>query len=329
MSKLRARAKVFANNLTAFQMHTVFKKISRFLVLGFCFWLPAERRIRLERRMRGKEEFRKLELADCVIVSFGKSGRTWLRVLISRFYQLKHNLPEHHLIGFDNLHRKNAAIPRIFFTHDNYLKDYTGNADSKRDYYGKKVILLARNPLDTTVSQYFQWKFRMRPGKKSLNDYPEHGTDLGIYPFMMDADAGLPKVIDYLNLWAREAPKCADFLLVRYEDMRADTAGTLKRIVDFIGTPGTDEQIADAVQFASVENMRAMETKRTFWMSGSRLVAKDASNPDSFKVRKAKVGGYRDYFDDAQLREMHALVKKDLAEFYDFPLEEPQASQSA
>jgi hypothetical protein len=310
-------------------MHTVFKKVSRFLILGLCFWLPAERRIRLERWLRGREEFYKLQRADCVVVSFGKSGRTWLRVLLSRFYQLKHDLPEHSLIGFDNLHRKNAAIPRIFFTHDNYLKDYTGNADSKKDYYGKKVILLARNPLDTTVSQYFQWKFRMRPGKKSLNAYPEHGLELGVFPFMLDPDAGLPKVIDYLNLWAREAPKCANFLLVRYEDMRADTAGTLKRIVDFIGTPGTPEQIAGAVEFASVENMRAMETKRTFWKSGSRMVAKDASNPDSFKVRKAKVGGYRDYFDDAQVRELQELVRSQLDSFYDFPLDELQSGPSA
>ena len=309
-------------------MNVVIKKLSRFLVLGLCFWLPRARRIRLERRMRGKEEFRKLQLADCVIVSFGKSGRTWLRVLLSRFYQVKHRLSENKLIGFDNLHRGNTAIPRIFFTHDNYLKDYTGNADSKRDYYNKKVILLARNPLDTTVSQYFQWKFRMRPGKKSLNDYPDHGQDMDIFSFMMNRDAGLPKVIDYLNLWAREAPKCANFLLVRYEDMRADTAGTLSRILDFIGTPGDDEQIGEAVRFASVENMRQMETKRTFWMSGSRMVAKDLNNPDSFKVRKAKVGGYRDYFTDAQLAEMHALVERDLADFYDFPLNMPNSSQT-
>ena len=122
-------------------MHTVIKKLTRFLLLGLCFWLPAERRIHLERWLRGREEFHKLQLADCVVVSFGKSGRTWLRVLLSRFYQLKHDLPEHSLIGFDNLHRKNPAIPRIFFTHDNYLKDYTGNADSKKDYYGKNALL--------------------------------------------------------------------------------------------------------------------------------------------------------------------------------------------
>ena len=86
-------------------------------------------------------------------------------------------------------------------------------------------------------------------------------------------------------------------------------------VVKFIGTPGTAEQIRGAVEFASVENMRAMETKGTFWKSGSRMVAKDASNPDSFKVRKAKVGGYRDYFDDAQVLEMQALVKRELAAF--------------
>ena len=108
-------------------MHTVIKKLTRFLVLGLLFFLPKEKKIRIDRWLRGKEEFRKLRLADCVIVSFGKSGRTWVRVMLSRFYQLKHGLSARHLIGFDNLHKKNAAIPRLFFTHDNYIKDYTGN----------------------------------------------------------------------------------------------------------------------------------------------------------------------------------------------------------
>jgi hypothetical protein len=80
------------------------------------------------------------------------------------------------------------------------------------------------------------------------------------------------------------------------------------------------------VDFASVENMRNMELKRTFWLSGSRMVAKDKDNPDSFKVRKAKVGGYRDYFDDAQLRELEAIVSGTLSPFYQFPPAEPKAA---
>jgi hypothetical protein len=302
-------------------MHTVLKKLTRFLVLGLLFWLPRNKKIRIDRWLRGREEFRKLKQADGVIVSFGKSGRTWLRVMLSRFYQVKHGLGERHLIGFDNLHRKNRAIPRLFFTHDNYLKDYTGNRDSKADFYDKKVVLLVRNPLDVAVSQFFQWQYRMRPGKKALNEYPEHGSDVDIHDFVMSPTAGLPKIIDYLNLWATESKKISSLLVVRYEDMRSNTADVLEKIVTFLGTPGNDKEIAEAVRFASVENMRNMETKRTFWLSGSRMLAKDRSNPDSFKVRKAKVGGYRDYFSPEQIAAMQAMVRERLDPLFGYQSE--------
>lgn len=302
-------------------MQTVLKKLTRFLVLGLLFWLPRNKKIRIDRWLRGREEFRKLKQADGVIVSFGKSGRTWLRVMLSRFYQVKHGLGERHLIGFDNLHRKNRAIPRLFFTHDNYLKDYTGNRDSKADFYDKKVVLLVRNPLDVAVSQFFQWQYRMRPGKKALNEYPEHGSDVDIHDFVMSPTAGLPKIIDYLNLWATESKKISSLLVVRYEDMRSNTADVLEKIVTFLGTPGNDKEIAEAVRFASVENMRNMETKRTFWLSGSRMLAKDRSNPDSFKVRKAKVGGYRDYFSAEQIAAMQAMVRERLDPLFGYQSE--------
>jgi len=310
-------------------MHTILKKLTRFLVLGLLFFLPKEKKIRIDRWLRGKEEYRKLKLADGVIVSFGKSGRTWLRVMLSRFYQVKYGIGERHLIGFDNLHKKNRAIPKLFFTHDNYLKDYTGNRDSKTDFYDKKVVLLIRNPLDVAVSQFFQWKFRMRPGKKALNQYPEHGSDIEIYDFLMDPDAGLTKIIDYLNLWASEAEKIKDLLIVRYEDMRSNTGEILEKIVTFLGTPGDQDQIQEAVRFASIENMRNMETKRTFWMSGSRMVAKDKSNPNSYKVRKAKVGGYRDYFDDKQIQALNQLVSDRLDSIFGYEFTPESGDQTA
>ena len=305
-------------------MRSVINKISRQLLLSLVFFLPKKRKIQLERWHRGREEFRVLQLADVVIVSFGKSGRTWLRVLISRYYQLKFALNERHLLAFDNLHRKNPAVPKIFFTHDNYLKDFTGHTSNKTDYYSSKVILLVRNPLDVVVSQYFQWKFRMRPGKKALNEYPEHNSDISIYDFVMHEKAGLTKIIDYLNLWAAEAGNVEALLMVRYEDMRSDTAGILEKIAKFAGEAPQQEDIEGAVEFASIENMRSMETKKTFWLSGSRMVAKDKSNPDSYKVRKAKVGGYRDYFDDSQIAAMHKLVTEKLNPVfgYDFARDE-------
>ena len=158
-------------------LYHVWKRVSREVILFLAFLLPPERKRALERHLRGKEEFRKLALADVVIVSFGKSGRTWLRVMLSRFWQLRFGLRPSAFIGFDNLHRKNAAIPRMFFTHDNYLRDFTGNLTARADFYDKKVVLLVRQPEDVAVSQFHQWKFRMRPGKKGLNNYPAHGAD--------------------------------------------------------------------------------------------------------------------------------------------------------
>ena len=115
---------------------TVSKKVVRTGARHLPF-LAKERTLRLERWLRGREDFRKLQLCDAVVVSFGKSGRTWLRVLLSRVFQLRHGLGERFIIGFDNLHYRTGAAPRILFTHDNYVRDYTGHWDSKADFYDK------------------------------------------------------------------------------------------------------------------------------------------------------------------------------------------------
>jgi len=293
-------------------------KFTRLLVRGAVFLLPEDKRIAIDRRLRGREEFGKLRQADCVIVSYGKSGRTWLRVMLSRFYQLKHGLPDRSLIAFDNLHAKNPDIPLIFFTHDNYLKDFTGHVDSKQDYYQKKVVLLVRDPRDVVVSQYFQWKHRMLPWKKRLNRYPAHGADVSEYQFAMDRDVGLPNIVDFFNLWASEAEKIDQLLVVRYEDMRKDTAGVLDQILNFIGTPASPQETQDVVNFASMENMKKMEQEKTFWLSGSRMMPGDRKNPDSYKVRRGKVGGYSDYFDEEQGNTIEQLLQKTLQPVYGY-----------
>src|SRR5690625_2756179 len=151
-------------------MRSVIETLIREGTLLCLFFLPRERRIAIERRIRGRFEWQKLRDCDAVIVSFGKSGRTWLRVMMSRLYQQHYRLPKSMLLQYDNMHRRNAAIPKIHFSHDNYLKDYTGNFDNKADYRNTRVVLLVRHPADTAVSQYFQWKYRMRDRKKQIND---------------------------------------------------------------------------------------------------------------------------------------------------------------
>ena len=235
-------------------------------------------------------------------------GRTWVRVMISRYFQLVYKLPDNILMGFDNYTRLNKDIPKIFFTHDNYLRGFTGNVDSKKDFYKKKTVLLVRNPIDVAVSQFFQWKYRMRPEKKAMNKYPEHEADISVYEFVKDENQGLSHIIEFMNNWARELPKIENLLVVRYEDLRASPEREMGRIVEFLGLEANEEYLRDTAEFASVENLRKKEQENYFWRSGSRVQAKDVNDPNTFKVRKAKVGGYRDYFDDDQVAELDAMV---------------------
>lgn len=82
--------------------------------------------------------------------------------------------------------------------------------------------------------------------------------------------------------------------------MREDPHAQLAQILAFTGTPGAKAAVTDAMEFASFENMKKMKHNRFFSDIGSRLRQRDKSNPDSFKVRKVKIGGYRDYLTDEQ-----------------------------
>jgi len=291
-------------------MQTALNKTLRFLARRLFFFLPAEKRHRIERRLRGREELRRLQAADCVFVSFGKSGRTWVRVLLSRYYALRYGLGGDPLLGFDNLHRVNPQIPRIFFSHDNYLADFTGNRDSKEDFYCKKVVLLVRTPQDVAVSQYFQWKFRMKEHKKKLNGYPSD-PDLSIYDFVMSEEFGLRRIVEFMNAWAEAAGDIERFHLVRYEDLRAAPEATFAELTRFIDGDSDANDVAAAIEYASVENMRRLEASRSF--GSGRMRAGDEQNPDSFKVRRAKVGGYRDYFEDDENERIDELVRSELS----------------
>ncbi|MEA2080777.1 MAG: hypothetical protein U9P00_13170 [Pseudomonadota bacterium] len=44
--------------------------------------------------------------------------------------------------------------------------------------------MLVRDPRDVAVSQFFQWKYRMRSHKILLNQYPAHGEDVTTFDFV-------------------------------------------------------------------------------------------------------------------------------------------------
>jgi len=246
-----------------------------------------------------------------VLVSLGKSGRTWLRVMISGVSQPTLNIPEHQVINFDNFHRMDRRAPRVFFTHDDYLGYWSGQGDTKADYQGKELVLLVRDPRDVAVSQYFHWRYRMKPRNMALLGYPPPGEAISMFDFLMDPNRGrLLRVIEALNLWAAAMREREDLCLVRYEDLHANPTEALGRVAETLGLAVSKAQIKEAVSYARYDNMKQMEAKQT--LSGGRIKPVSKDDPNTYKVRKAKVGGYRDYFNPEQIARMDELLKERL-----------------
>ena len=295
------------------------KKMSRRILHWQMRGQPEAEILVAERKLRGVEQFDKLQRADIVVVSFGKSGRTWLRVMISHLFRVMYGLPENAVLGFDNFHNLNKSVPKTFFTHDNYIKDYTGDAHSKAPFYNKRVILLARDPRDVAVSQFFQWKFRIKPTKVAINNYPPQGSDISLFDFVMGDNGGsMQAVTDYLNLWASEVDKMEHFHLLRYEDLRARPRQELRQLLDFMGIDATEAHVNAAVDYSSYENMKKMESTQQFRLAGGRMMPRDKDNPNSFKVRRAKVGGYRDYFTDEEVEAIDTRLAETLDPLFNY-----------
>jgi len=79
-----------------------------------------------------------------------------------------------------------------------------------------------------------------------------------------------------------------------------------------------DEQVDAAVKYSSYDNMKKMEGKQQFRLSGGRMMPRDRDNPDSYKVRRAKVGGYRDYFTDDEVAAIDAQLASSLNPLYGY-----------
>jgi hypothetical protein len=280
--------------------------------------LPRDTGVRFDRWFRGYEEMKKRDAADVAIVSFGKSGRTWLRVLLWRYLARKNGYASDSITGFDEFRDRRAGVPVLFFTHDNYIKDFLGHDRKTEVYRDLPVVLLVRDPRDTAVSQFFQWKHRMVSRKKVINDYPLDDAT-SVHDFIAGGNAGIPKIISFMNQWADAFDSMSKLLVVKYEDLRADTKGQLRRILEFIGEQPVEADIEDAVTFASIDNMRRMETENAAKSGAHRSMKPgNADDPSSFKVRRGKVGGWRDYVTEEQANALDAQVRETLNPVYGY-----------
>jgi hypothetical protein len=93
---------------------------------------------------------------------------------------------------------------------------------------------------------------------------------------------------EHVNSWLSTRHGQRGFLLLRYEDMVADTASELTKVAEFLNVRATAEGIALAVQRSSADTMRKLEKSQAQQFSSTKDTRKDIPF-----VRIAKAGGWR------------------------------------
>ncbi len=273
-------------------------------------------RFRLLRSSLSPRSLRAERHADVLLVSYPKCGRTWLTMLISRALSSHYGVRDVDYLENDVLGGGVAGAPHIRISHDDnpHWKTPRRLGRSKRRFRDKKVVLLVRDPRDVVVSMYFERSRRERAYSGTLQQ------------FLRERKGSLDTILAYYNIWAAERARPRGFCMVRYEDLRTDTAGQLRRLLRFAGVEDiSDAHVEEAVRFASFDSMRAMETGDA--LGTGRLRPRDPGDAESFKTRRGKVGGYVDYLSPEEIGWVERKIRETLDPLYGYA--EPAARRAA
>ena len=213
-----------------------------------------------------------------------------------------------------------AAIPSLCYTHDLWehtAKECIGEQlrgkwlIPRQEALNKPILLVARDPRDTIVSLFFHLKKRSGTFAGELPDILRHPV------------FGIERVVSVMNRWLLEWSGTSRLHVLRYEDARRDPVATFAEALRFLRpTLALDlAAMSRAVEISSFENMRRLEAG-TAGGTGTELVQAlnqskknslrpaNVADPDSYKVRRGKVGGYTDYLGETDIRYLDRVLEK-------------------
>ena len=276
------------------------------------FWYPTSRWTRRNFSSRATE----LSGGTAIIVSIPKSGRTWLRAFVCAYFCKR--------FGFEFTLRPErycqSGIPRLIFSHDLFEHRTKGDLWDRlrgkylvprRELSRAKIILLARDPRDCFVSLYLQITRRDPHAPSELRQKT-------VSEMLRDERFGVLAIVNTMNAWIDEFSRRDNFTLIRYEALRASPAEHFRDLLAMLGESAPDMAMFDeALEFSRFENMQKLEAAGAF--DSKILHPGDVRDPESFKVRRGKVGGYREYLSvEDQQYAANALAELDPRFGYSF-----------
>jgi estrone sulfotransferase len=225
------------------------------------------------------------------LVSYPKAGNTWLRVMIAYLITDEDEIAFHNIGGVvpdtDQPEQLGAVVDR---TSDFYR--LPAQILKSHDYYspfyrGQKVIYVVRSGVDCITSYYHFANARAEV------PHPHEA-------FVEGNTAKIKSWPKHLLGW--HAAPVGRKLLVRYENLKNDSATELSRVAEFLGIDAGSEKIADAVAKSDFKRMRQLEEKYSYFKDN-----RTAEGKKSVFVRKGQVGAKSDVFTTEQIDRFRKL----------------------
>lgn len=254
------------------------------------------------------------------IVSFPKCGRTWLRVMllkamsdtfqleeaVSKTFQidgltryLKKKHPELHTTHFTHTHSSLLA-------HKPYHWILSLKASAYEVFKTQHVILLVRDPRDAIVSYYFHITKR-----KGSHLY----QPASLQEFIQNDTFGIRKLLAFYQSWYQFQHIPKSFTVIKYEDLHLQPVQTLSKVLEIMRFPTpTPEVLERAIEWGRFENMQKLEQSDYF--KHESLRPKNPQDPDSFKVREGKIGGYKAHLTPEDLDVINKAIEEIGLPFY-------------
>ncbi len=220
---------------------------------------------------------------DVFLVSYPRSGNTWTRFLLGNL--IDQDVP----VKFSNIE---SRIPEIYFNRDAAIRQLPRPRVLKshecfQPHY-PHVIYIVRDPRDVAVSFYHHnVKARNIP-----DDYPMARFVPRFIGGEFDRKFGSWR--DHVMSWTTVRKDDPRFLLLRYEDMKCDTAAVLADVVAFLDRVGFRKINSDAaalqrtIEMSSPEKMRALEKEE----AAGWVLTRNTRSDKPF-VRSATCGGWK------------------------------------
>lgn len=232
----------------------------------------------------------KIQEDDIFLVAYPKSGNNFLLFLLAvLLYRKKmdwatkgdmiQNVSEEAV--------ENLPYPHLVWSHEKFDATYP------------KVIYLVRDPRDI-VSSYYHYHLKYFAECSSFNEFFEAFIEGKVWPGKWDS---------HIESWLVNQQKInKGLLLIKYEDLLENTSKEVQRLLNFLNLSRTENEISEAIKWASFDNMKALEQKQKDYLNGNSPYV----NKSMPFLREGRANKWKSVLNKEQLQKINQKFSKTL-----------------